>query len=861
MILSSPSQSLILPGNGLQVQSQGLESRPAGGDEQALIIQEAKAPKISENLYSQVNGIFVPGNIGANNAIELVKAGDTNIRYGQQESASFSFAEVLHNSLEKIITSEVDNTSIEDIKAYFGRLEDTTEIIKHTDSGFTRFGPISRSPLVMNRETFKEKTYYPLKEFSLNSDSLNQLENIVLKSLKIEDDYKSSPAKRFALRFLTNTVFIENFKSEEITEAVIQGLKTDREPAAKKIYEHYLTTQLGNLAPNQKEEIIDALNQNSRLSSHLAQSLFLSEPSSKDRLVNKEFPAVNNFEDLEKILKDLQSHSKVAMNQVDLLPPQINPDVNYGIEIELKLPGMLVHTDGNPGIRELLKPYADFIELGIDARFWDRVNDVISETEGYFSELRTLSGGFKLNEKNQRNLFEIVNIFHKSPELMLFLSQHVHVDKVPLPSPDLLLKLQRNQDNETRETKSLNLDTMQLNPNNNLVYGFDVSNLVDQMIVLEELKNIKPSAEAIIKSFELNDKYGISLGMAQVMLTAVESGKDYLIPNLLRLNSEGKNYLETNYLAENEVDLINHLILEYNTDDTLKAFFDKLPEDKLPEAKLGEALTRFVDDTGRNALMFAVNINNKETAEFIMSRLPKASLQQELTRVVDKAGRNALMIAVSTKDKEIVELIMSKLPEAKLEEELIRVVDKAGQNALMIAVSTKDKEIVELIMNNIPEAKLEELLTKFDNDGWSVLTVAVNTNDKEIVELIMNNIPEAKLEELLTKFDNDGWSPLMVAVSTNDKEIVELIMNNIPKASLQQELTRVDDQGHTLLINAIIADNIELVKLIANKIPADQLAEQLSRADNGYETLMMLVNAENQELVDFIIRHRVAPVL
>ncbi|MBU6196231.1 MAG: hypothetical protein KGO93_01530 [Cyanobacteria bacterium REEB446] len=72
--------------------------------------------------------------------------------------------------------------------------------------------------------------------------------------------------------------------------------------------------------------------------------------------------------------------------------------------------------------------------------------------------------------------------------------------------------------------------------------------------------------------------------MAQVMLAAVENNRGYLIPNLLRLNSEGKNYLETNYLAEDEVALVKHLIIRCDTNDVLKVLFDKIPEAKFEEA-------------------------------------------------------------------------------------------------------------------------------------------------------------------------------------------------------------------------------------------------------------------------------------
>jgi hypothetical protein len=680
VLAPNAAERLILP-EGIGIEPKQLNDKP-----------ESIHTKPSEEEYSKVNGIYVPRRALTTEILTIVEAGSSDIRYGTQETR-FSFEEVLHNSLKKIIKLEADNPWIKDIQEYFGRLEHLFEVHRRTDPGFTASDLISRSPLVMNRETFKKETYYPLKEFSLNSNSLEQLENIVLKSLKVEDDSESSPAKRFALRFLTNTVFIENFKSEKVNQAVIQALKTDTEPAAKKIYEHYLTTRLGDLRIEQKKEIIQILDKNNRLSSHLAQSLFVSEPSLKEGIETQEFPEVRNFEDLEKILTNLHAHSTVAMNQVDLLPSQINPDANYGIEIELKLAGKNGYRDGTSIIQKRLQPYADFIELGIDFRILDRSTGVLSNVEGLISELRTLSGGFKLNEENQRKLFEIVNIFHQSPDLMLFLSQHVHVDKESIPPPDLLLRFMQNEDFPTLETKSLDLDTMQLTANNNLIYSYQVSNLIDQMIVLEELKNTKPSIEAILKSFELNEKYGISLSIAQVMLTAVEHEKGYLIPNILRLNSQGKNYLETNYLLITAVDDGNEELAE-------------LILDKIAKNKLGEVLTQ-VDDEGRNALMIALDWDDTKLAKLILDKIPENKLGEVLTQV-DHLGRNALMLALYRNDPELVKLILNKIPEDKLGEVLTQV-DCFGRKALMLALKWENEELAELILNKIPEDKLGEV--------------------------------------------------------------------------------------------------------------------------------------------------------
>jgi hypothetical protein len=187
VLAPNAEKRLILPEG---ISNPGLEPKQVNDKPASILPQDTKPP---EERYSQVNGIFIPAGTETTGAIQIVQAGSNHIRYGKQETR-FSFEEVLHNSLKKIIELEADNPWIKDIQEYFGRLEHLFEVHRRTDPGFTTSSLISRSPLVMNRETLK-KTYNPLKEFSLNSNSLEQLENIVLKSLKVEDDSESSPAK------------------------------------------------------------------------------------------------------------------------------------------------------------------------------------------------------------------------------------------------------------------------------------------------------------------------------------------------------------------------------------------------------------------------------------------------------------------------------------------------------------------------------------------------------------------------------------------------------------------------------------------------------------------------------------------
>ena len=166
-------------------------------------------------------------------------------------------------------------------------------------------------------------------------------------------------------------------------------LKNDKELAAQKVYEYYLLTQIDKLEPSQKETILDTLNENNRLSSHLAQSILLSDSSLENKIESTKIPKINDFDDLEMILEHLPQYSKLAMNQANLLPSEINPDTSYGIEIEAKLAGANNARIDSSKLKKKLEVYKQFIELGTD------YNDQLAE-------LRTLKGGFKLNKESQK---------------------------------------------------------------------------------------------------------------------------------------------------------------------------------------------------------------------------------------------------------------------------------------------------------------------------------------------------------------------------------------------------------------------------------------------------------------------------
>ena len=145
---------------------------------------------------------------------------------------------------------------------------------------------------------------------------------------------------------------------------------------------------------------------------------------------------------------------------------------------------------------------------------------------------------------------------------------------------------------------------------------------------------------------------------------------------LNKFNNQGKNYLKTNYLAENEGGNLISKMIEINREDVVGLVIDH-------DLNVLMQVDEF-DKHKRNVLMIAIDKLNEGLAKLIMHKIPEDTLGKVLTQVDKLSKKNALMMALYKGDEELAKLIIDKTPKGKLEEVLTQV-DMDGNNALMIA--------------------------------------------------------------------------------------------------------------------------------------------------------------------------------
>ena len=490
----------------------------------------------NNDSYIQKNALFLPQE--TSRGIVIANKDDLAKYSKDIYKKSISAAEFLDSSLEKIIDLSSE-TSKEKVTKFFTRLSDLDIIMFEKDQDPKKSVRSSFSPLVMNRETYSKRKYSPLESVAMDKRAVLIFEDTILKSIKPESKFSKDSLKRFGLRFLANSQYLSNLDHTELRQKVIEALATDKEKSAQSIYEHYLSVEADNLSTEQKKKVLETLSNSNSLSSHLAQTIIHNSPELVKDLKLEVFPQINSVNDAVKLFQGSKDKLvKLAMNQVDLVPEliKISPDKRFGIEIEMKLKGYDQIRDQHSQFQKALEDYRDFIELGTD------IHDTIAE-------LRTLKYGFPLDDKHQQLLFNVINEFNKSTDLSLFLSNHIHVDSASGKNyfDKLIDYSMENNGGRTWEMKSLDTCSAYLDPQNpDLYYSFNMSNLIDQMVILEELKQDTTNYFSIKQAKKIQKASGLDLNSSLLISQAIAAGKSHIIPNVLRLAESKRAYIETN---------------------------------------------------------------------------------------------------------------------------------------------------------------------------------------------------------------------------------------------------------------------------------------------------------------------------
>ncbi|MCH2226305.1 MAG: hypothetical protein MK033_00890 [Candidatus Caenarcaniphilales bacterium] len=753
------------------------------------------------------------------------------------KNENYNFQDILDFSLKQIVELEQDNQDFKYIKKYFLRLGDISLNYSVDLNHKYKNDRFSYSPLVMNRELCGPANQFQsdyLEEFSLSEASLKQLENILINSFKLDKSSNNSAEKRFLLRFLTNSIFIKNFKSEKFNQKVIEALKNDSEDSAKLIYEYFLLNNLDKLKAQDKEEIIKALEANSRLSSQLAQTLIIDNPNLSNAIPEQVKLDFKNIS-LEEILNDFENYIKIASNQTCLMPEELDPEKNYGIEIEMQLRGRNNHRAANSPEQIMLQPYRNFIELGTD--FGNEI-----------AELRTMKGGFKLNNENYKKLLEIVNLFHKSPDLIDFRSQHVHLDPDSSPYNSSKLLQFLNNDLGTLETKALRPNTSIVNGQNNLIYSYSVPCLIDQMIVLEAMKSLTIDTDNYLKSMALSEEHSLSSPLILLIDESIKNDKAFIIPSLLRLVGSGHSYIATNSIFDkyqnnfqeiskelSQEQLLTELyrisvadgrsnlenILEANTTEDSIKILDSLEDDTFNK------IFNHKNFVATSTFDFLILNKDFELIEYLIDRTEEVELSQILNKVHEN-GNNLFTTLINIGQDRLFQKLKANINPEKFAEGLL-LKNSAGQNSLIVSLQNKNLELSNVIFNNIGNDKnFISLITSDTNKSQlNALNLALENSFQELSKNIIKNLKSRKLDkntlsQILTQINSKKNNALMQAISSKaDKEMIMDLIEITPKEDLLKICQQENENGMNIFDLAFSHAHIEAIAKIIETIPED----------------------------------------
>jgi DNA-binding phage protein len=275
------------------------------------------------------------------------------------------------------------------------------------------------------------------------------------------------------------------------------------------------------------------------------------------------------------------------------------------------------------------------------------------------------------------------------------------------------------------------------------------------------------------------------------------------------------------------------LAVENNNKELLELILNTAARNLSPE-ELKTLLSQASQD-GNNVLMGAAKSGNKETAALILGAAEKILNSEELKTFLSQAsqdGNNVLMGAAKSGNKETAALILGAAEKILNSEELKKFLSPAskdGNNALTWAAGSGNKETAALILNAaekiLNSEELKKFLSQAMEDGRNALKSAVmNGGNKETAALILNAaekiLNHEELKKFLSQASKDGRNALILAAETHDEEKVALILNAAEKILNHEELkiflSQTSKDGRNALKSAEGSRNKETVALILN---------------------------------------------
>jgi hypothetical protein len=879
---------LFLPGGSAKISTSD-DSVDINTDNKKLdeiIIRTDDEPQVPEGYVENNKGILIPKHNSATadmiilNNLGVSTIGDkqtlSQLNKLNPHKEKFSFLDVLYETLNKISESEKDNSKAYDINLYLEMISDLTIRKPVERNVFTE--NTSLSPLVPNRERVavssnNENQHITISQFTLKPQNQEVLENILIKTLKSGLLTYKSPQKRFALRTLSNLNFIANFKSDKLTEHVINTLREEREPAALKIESFYLTSVQDTLTNQQQIDILNSLKSKNLLSSHLAQSLLINNDELKNELKNIEnFPQVTNFNQLDNVLTNKDRYIDLANNQINL----VSSDATFGIETEIDLQGNTGFRSKDNDLHKNLEPFKDLVELGVDFN-------------GNIAELRTLDNGFKLTHTNLKKLYQVYKIIQDSPELVSFLSNHVHVDKPQdFNAKDFydkcLFDLEPNQNGKTLEVRSLSSANTYLDTKNHkLTFSYELPQLIDMMHIAGDIKDYKYSPETIVEAKKIEHKYNIDFDAALLLSHAIINNKKDMVPRVLRLISQDaaniknfaksdteiysyhyknadednyiKNFVETNNSKAFDNESIDNCPLyeslkneDYKSFDNFVTRLTKDDKDfvldfrdglgmlileKIEESKSQDILTGLKTvldhletesdkkDFMENVLNYSEkfyrygSLNNENSIntlqKFVESYLKEAD--PNLTQgLIDKAYKES--------NAELFKIILNEIDYTNFDKEAkIDFFKDLMTKEVNYQDSSKQANILDQVLKDLNKEDLKEILNAQKESSTALHSMSINF-PADILSKILADIAPEHCEELIMDYDFRDKTSLDRAFENNNLDSGMFLLNKLTEDMQRSVLTSIS--GDDIFNNPNLIKDTEKLNNLLNKLPVSQ---------------------------------------
>ncbi|CAH0549306.1 unnamed protein product [Brassicogethes aeneus] len=225
------------------------------------------------------------------------------------------------------------------------------------------------------------------------------------------------------------------------------------------------------------------------------------------------------------------------------------------------------------------------------------------------------------------------------------------------------------------------------------------------------------------------------------------------------------------------------------------------------------------DINGNSPLMFAVNKNHTETAEFLINQGANVNLRGSKDKIM------ALHVAAATGNVEIVNVLVSNGAD-------IDAQDINGKSPLIYAVRKNHTETAKFLINKGADVNL-----RGSKDNATALHDAAATGNVEIAKVLLSKDADIDAQDI------NGCSPLIFAVSKNHTETAKFLINQGADVNL-----RDSKDNATALHDAALTENVEIANVLLSK-DADIDAQDI----NGKSPLIFAVSNNHTETAKFLI--------